>query len=650
MLQLAAFLSLVVGTLVAVSGEERRVKVPFAALCLGCVMLCTGVWIETTQRSWVFVGARLAMTAGLLVTGAALLSMKRMLRVPVHMPAILLLGTAAAVNVATIWVTDVYFTGQVYEYPWGTFIAGNPQFLVNPLLVAASGVYSLGLVFVHARRVHPLDGNRAKYMLLSYQFLTLSLLDYLPHFGIDLVGGPITGITVPLFLAAFGYSCLRYRLVVFGDLAGYAAGGLLLLMLLVTAYAVVLDGASRWHGLTASEAHVAAAVAALAAFAALGKHLPDWTERLLGAAEADVRRSVERFSDELMSILDETMLRRRIDEFCRGTFGSLRASFVPAEALGTNGLRTLAVETPVIEAEVARRRHAFDVPLLAEVEVLVPIVSEGNPLGALALGPREDAALFSGRALQSLRVLANIFTIALVNARRAAELERQHQLDRYLAPQIVESVLAGHAELIDAKRRIVVTIFFSDLQSFSDLADAADPEALSDVLNEYLSEMGEIAFRHGGTLDKFIGDAVMVFFGAPVPCDPSEQGARCMDMALEMQAALRRLNGEWRERGLLAQDLVCRMGVHTGEAVVGSFGSRNRLEYTAIGRAVNLASRLEGQCPPGAVLISRDTWELVRDHVHGAARGHLTVKGFARPVEAFQIDADADSGVAAASR
>jgi class 3 adenylate cyclase len=648
MLLLAAILSLVVGALVAVSGDERRVKLPFAVLCVACAALCTGLWVEITQRPWAFAAARLNMTASPAITCAALLAINRMLRVPLHRWALLILGGAVASNVVTVWFTDAYFTGDVYEYPWGLYVAGNPRFLITPLLLTATGLYGFALAAIQLRRAHPLDRNRAKYVLFSYVFLNFAQLDFLPHFGIDLFGGPIVGITIPLFLATFGYSCLRYRLIVFGDLVGYVAGWILAAMLLVIAYAIVLTIGAHWFP-TQSEAHVAAAIAALATFATLGHRIPDWAERIFGAAEADIRRAVERFSDELLSILDEPVLLRRVEEFCNRVFDSLRTFFVPAATLGANGLASLALELPVVEAEVARRKYAIDAPLFGEAEVLVPIVSERRVLGALALAARRDGALFSGRALQSLRVLGNLFTIALGNARRAAELEQQHQLDRYLAPQIVETVLAGQHDLIEAKRRVVVTIFFSDLQGFSALADTADPEVLSGVLNEYLSEMSEIAFSHGGTLDKFIGDAVMVFFGAPVPCDPSEQAVRCVDMALEMQAALRRLNGEWADRGLLAHGLVCRMGVHTGEAVVGSFGSRNRLEYTAIGRAVNLASRLEGKCEPGAVLVSGDTWELVRHRFRGTARGQLTVKGFASPVEAFQIDVPDESETAKAS-
>ncbi len=211
-------------------------------------------------------------------------------------------------------------------------------------------------------------------------------------------------------------------------------------------------------------------------------------------------------------------------------------------------------------------------------------------------------------------------------------------------------MLAGDQDSIEDKRRMTLTIFFSDLKSFTEVAERLDPEALATVLNEYLSEMAEIAFRHGGTLDKFIGDAVMVFFGAPVAANPADHATACVQMAIEMQRRLAELNLGWRRRGLLDHDLNARMGIHTGEATVGSFGSKSRLEYTAIGRAVNLASRIEGKGAPGAILMSSQTWQLVQDHFVGRSRGTVEVKGFAQPVEVFEVDPAPDTSSLHATR
>jgi adenylate cyclase len=185
---------------------------------------------------------------------------------------------------------------------------------------------------------------------------------------------------------------------------------------------------------------------------------------------------------------------------------------------------------------------------------------------------------------------------------------------------------------------MLITVFFSDVKGFSELADKLDPKDLSVVMNEYLSEMADIAFSHGGTVDKFIGDAVMVLFGAPIEEDAGRQVQQCVAMACEMHRRTEKLSQRWRETGVLGDGVITRMGIHTGEATVGTFGSRARVEYTAFGRSVNLASRLERACEPGRILVSVDTWRYLAGAIPGECRGKMTIKGFGETIEVYQID------------
>jgi class 3 adenylate cyclase len=152
--------------------------------------------------------------------------------------------------------------------------------------------------------------------------------------------------------------------------------------------------------------------------------------------------------------------------------------------------------------------------------------------------------------------------------------------------------------------------------------------------------MAEIVFIFGGTLDKYIGDSIMVIFGAPLDSDPSVQVNQCVGMALAMHSRIKELNQKWLEGRLLVSRLSCRMGIHVGEATVGSFGSDNRLEYTAIGRTVNLASRLEGHCTPGHVLVSSECLPYLSNGFEGRLRCAIRLKGFAEPVDAYEISPD----------
>jgi adenylate cyclase len=149
--------------------------------------------------------------------------------------------------------------------------------------------------------------------------------------------------------------------------------------------------------------------------------------------------------------------------------------------------------------------------------------------------------------------------------------------------------------------------------------------------------MADIAFANGGTLDKFIGDSVMVLFGAPIESEPHLQVHQCLRMAFAMQRRTVDLNKKWKVNGTLRRDLTSRMGVHIGEATIGSFGSRNRVEFSAIGSTVNLASRLEGECTPGNILVREDAWRYVNRDLAAIRRPGIWVKGFSAPVEAFEI-------------
>ena len=215
--------------------------------------------------------------------------------------------------------------------------------------------------------------------------------------------------------------------------------------------------------------------------------------------------------------------------------------------------------------------------------------------------------------------------------------ELTENMRRYLSPQLYERIAGGSLELsVRANRRRRITVFFSDIVGFTDMTDTVEPEILSDVLNRYLELMVEIATRWGATIDKFIGDAVMVFFGDDDETDPAEGAWRCVRMALEMQADVGRLLDAL-SRGA-DRRLRTRMGINTGVCTVGNFGSvKHRISYTAIGGAVNIASRLEGAAPPGGVLVSGSTYHLIADRLRAEPRGPLKLKGVAHPVEAWEV-------------
>ncbi len=209
-------------------------------------------------------------------------------------------------------------------------------------------------------------------------------------------------------------------------------------------------------------------------------------------------------------------------------------------------------------------------------------------------------------------------------------------ISRYVAIQLTDQVRLGNYAALARHERRRLTLFFSDIKGFSDTADAIEPEDLSLLLNEYLSEMTIIAQRFGATIDKFVGDAIMIFFGAPHSTNDRDQAQRAVQMGIDMQKSMHLLRKKWMDAGM-SHPFHIRIGINTGQASVGAFGSQQRLEYTAIGRQVNLAARIQAHCTPDKVLISQSTWALVHDSVLCISKGEAVFQGSRDPVHIYEV-------------
>lgn len=222
-------------------------------------------------------------------------------------------------------------------------------------------------------------------------------------------------------------------------------------------------------------------------------------------------------------------------------------------------------------------------------------------------------------------------------ARSQEELARATDLiRRYVATQVAEELIKGDQDTLGLHERRKLTIFFSDIKGFSAASDRMSPDELSRVLNEYLTEMAKIADAHGATLDKFVGDVIMIFFGAPRHMDPKQQSLAAVRMAIDMGRRMEELRRKWQAEGI-PFPFEKRIGINTGIVSVGNFGSRERLDYTVIGKEVNVAARLEANCEPGKILLSHATWALVRDAIPCVPRGELTVKGIHHPIKVYEV-------------
>lgn len=223
-----------------------------------------------------------------------------------------------------------------------------------------------------------------------------------------------------------------------------------------------------------------------------------------------------------------------------------------------------------------------------------------------------------------------------IQNQREQSIALSQKLSKYLSPQVWQSIFTGERDVRLETQRKKLAVFFSDIKGFTELSEEMEPEALTELLNHYFNEMSEVALKYGGTIDKFVGDSIMIFFGDPTSRGQKEDAFACVSMAVEMRKHMKIMRQKWRSQGIKTP-LEIRMGISTGYTTVGNFGAENRMDYTIIGKEVNLASRLESLAEPGEILISYETFSLIKDRIMCRDKGEITVKGFGRPVPIYEV-------------
>jgi len=218
------------------------------------------------------------------------------------------------------------------------------------------------------------------------------------------------------------------------------------------------------------------------------------------------------------------------------------------------------------------------------------------------------------------------------------------KISRYISPQVYKSIFSGQKDVTINTERKKLTIFFSDIQNFTATTERLQPELITELLNEYFTEMSAIAHHHGGTIDKFIGDAMLIFFGDPETKGDRADAQACLRMAWAMQRRLAELNAKWRAAGI-EQPFRARIGINSGYCNVGNFGSADRMDYTIIGAEANLAARLQSIAEPGGIVISYETFALVNDVVAAHTLPSITMKGISREVVPYSVDSLIDSSM-----
>lgn len=263
--------------------------------------------------------------------------------------------------------------------------------------------------------------------------------------------------------------------------------------------------------------------------------------------------------------------------------------------------------------------------------------SEGKVLGIIYVDNMTATNSFNDEDLEFLIAFSGIAAVAIENSHLTDRIRREavvlSNFQRYFAPNVAEQIASQEEAVKLGGTRRPVVIFFSDIRGFTPLSEGMPPDDIAKLLTEYFTEMVEIVFEHGGTLDKFMGDAIMALWGAPVSFE--DNADRAMRAALEMLEMLRQLNQKWSAEGRPTVEIG--IGINYGEVFAGNIGSEQRLEYTVIGDAVNVASRLCSKAGPGEIMVSEPLYEHLSNPPEVEPLDSIPLKGKSQNVPVYRV-------------
>jgi class 3 adenylate cyclase len=301
----------------------------------------------------------------------------------------------------------------------------------------------------------------------------------------------------------------------------------------------------------------------------------------------------------------------------------------PGSCTGRVALTRKPVHIPDVEADPA---YTYQGQRHYRTLLGLPILVEDELVGVFGLSRREVRP-FASDEIELMATFADQSAIAISTARLFETIERQKgELARFVSPEVAELVSSDEGARLLAGHRAYITIVYFDLRGFTAFVETAEPEELIEVIGRYHAASGELVRVHGGMLEHFAGDGLMVFFNDPVPvADHEVQAAR---LAIAMRDRVGELAVGWRKRGY---ELGLGAGIAVGYATLGRIGFEGRYDYGALGAVTNLAARLSDAATAGQILLSQRAYAALEDRVEATLVGELPVKGFARPVQAFQL-------------
>lgn len=291
-------------------------------------------------------------------------------------------------------------------------------------------------------------------------------------------------------------------------------------------------------------------------------------------------------------------------------------------------------EDPSYEKDREAFKEAFK---RLRATVVLPLIYEDRLIGLMSLGNKKSGKHYRREDMNLLKTMANQGAVAIENARLADQMKEEEKMRanfaRYLSPQIVDRIMKKDVRVNLGGDRKMVTVLFSDVRNFTRIAETLPPDQLVHLLNEYFTEMAGIIFDNQGSLDKYIGDAVVAVFGSLIELENHSQNA--VEAAIQMMKRMTELNVKWQKRYGFAMNIG--IGLNTGEVFLGNIGSPERMEFTVLGDTVNIASRFSGMAKPGQILVTRETLAMLPSSTPHAAHPPAEVKGKSEKLEVYEV-------------
>ena len=375
--------------------------------------------------------------------------------------------------------------------------------------------------------------------------------------------------------------------------------------------------------------------------------LLDVSQKLSSELELEkLLRTVVDMTFEIMNVDRVTIVLRNeqtgdlVPTISRSRLGDVQAQQVPRSIAEKVIEERVAVVSQNAAADSRFKGQSIVMQSVRSAMCSPLMASADRVLGLLYVDNVTAPNSFTDEDLQFLVAFSGLAALGIKNSRYAEQIRREAMVrsnfERYFAPNVAAEIAQQESAAPLGGDRRPVTVLFSDVRGFTAIAESMDPHAIAQLLSEYLSEMVEVIFEHGGTLDKFIGDAIMALWGAPIahPGDPD----RAIHAAVAMQRAIAELNHRWASQG--RPEIGVGIGINHGDVFAGNIGSHRRLEYTVIGDAVNVAARLCAEAGPGEILVSEAFLRVLRDQVECEFLPEMGLKGKAQVVQVYRVRPD----------